>query len=1152
MALIRPDGTAVLSPSDLTAAGRCELGWLRGIDVRLGRAEALVAEDPLLQRIAALGDAHEARELTRLRAAHQVVEIPRPAPYTAEGLQEAAARTHQALLDGAEVVSQGVLYDGEFGGMVDFLVRDADGRYQVWDAKLARHVRVPALLQIAAYADQLDRLGVPRAADGHLLLGDRTRSVEPLDEVIPVYRRRRAYLRALLARHLDQPVAAAWGDDRYTICGDCPVCDDGIASSDDLLLVAGLSRSQRATLRAAGVATMTDLAGSSRTVDGLTERTWRKLRDQAAMQTGSPDAVTYEVFDAELLHLLPDPDPGDIFFDFEGDPMWTGSDGVATGLEYLFGLVELEQSADGLTDIFKSFWAHDEAAERQALIDFLDHVARRRAQHPGLHIYHYAPYEPTALKRLTVRHAVGEDQLDDLLRNGVFVDLYAAVRRSVRVSAPSYSIKKLEPLYMGQELRDEDGITSAGDSILQYHDFIAAREAGDEARAARLLKQIADYNEYDCVSTWRLRDWLLRHRPARALATVEQEPAASTVTKLDELQAVADRLLKRVPLLRADRDAEEQGVALLAAALGYFRREAKPMWWSYFARGTTPVDEWLDARGTLVADRVEVLEDWAKATQRARTLTRRLRLVGDLDPGTSLAPGTGYCLVYEDAPPGTELDPGAHRAIRKAREILSVELDAAGSGVVELTESTTTGQAPFDELPMAVFAHQHIGSDSLESAVQALVDDTLDVGRLPECPAGDVLARRAPRLSAGVFDASAAGDSVTVERLEQTVRALDASYLAVQGPPGSGKTYLGSHLVARLVTSGWKVAVVAQSHATVEQFLEKVIDAGVPAAQVAKKPQSGDTGDHPWTALQNTAQTIDFLDTAEGRVVGGTAWSLAPLPQDSFDLLVVDEAGQFSLAHTVAASRPARRLLLLGDPQQLPQVSQGSHPEPVDSSALSWLANGHDTMPADRGYFLARSRRMHSALTAPVSQLAYEGRLRSEVSVTDARLLGGVTPGLHPHPVPHTGNGVLSPEEAAAVVELVRGLVGTTWQPGGDEDARQLQAADVIVVAAYNAQASMIRRALQSAGYDAATVGTVDKLQGQEAAVSIVSLAASSAADIPRGLEFLLDRRRLNVAISRGQWASFLVHSPALADTLPASIPAVRQLGSFLRLIDGP
>lgn len=402
---------------------------------------------------------------------------------------------------------------------------------------------------------------------------------------------------------------------------------------------------------------------------------------------------------------------------------------------------------------------------------------------------------------------------------------------------------------------------------------------------------------------------------------------------------------------------------------------------------------------------------------------------------------------------------------------------------------------------------------------------------------------------------TAQGDD-TVSAVVATLLGLDRSYLAIQGPPGTGKTYVGSNVVARLVREhGWRVGVVGQSHATSENFLSSVVRAGVPADRVVKVPRAGADVDDVevavWTAVKNNAAVAEFLsscaETGTGGVVGGTAWTFAnetTIGRRSLDLLVVDEAGQFSIAPTIASSIAATRLLLLGDPQQLPQVSQGSHPEPVDESALGWLADGQHVRPDAFGYFLARTRRMEPALTASVSALSYDGQLASMVS---GRSLEETAAGVHPVPIVHAGNTTSSVEEAARVVELVQDMVVRRWVD--EDDDRVLTDEDVIVVAPYNAQGAVIRQALDAAGFRGTQVGTVDLFQGREAVVSIVSLAASSAADIPRGLDFLLMPNRLNVALSRAKWAAYLVYSPALTTGLPPSIAGLSLLSRFIELI---
>ncbi len=416
----------------------------------------------------------------------------------------------------------------------------------------------------------------------------------------------------------------------------------------------------------------------------------------------------------------------------------------------------------------------------------------------------------------------------------------------------------------------------------------------------------------------------------------------------------------------------------------------------------------------------------------------------------------------------------------------------------------------------------------------------------PRHPALDLVRRVPPRLAAGApLPAPGEGPDRFIDAITEAVGALDHSYVAVQGPPGTGKTHVGSHVIARLVARGWKVGVVGQSHAVVENLLKTAVTkAGVDPARVAKEVKHAEP--LPWE--QRSAKDVArLLGSPGGALIGGTAWTMtgANVPAGSLDLLVIDEAGQFSLANTLAVAQASSRLLLLGDPQQLPQVSQGAHPEPVDESALGWVSAGHATLPPELGYFLADSWRMTSELCRAVSELSYEGRLRS-APAADLRRLDGVPAGIETVMVEHSGNITSSPEEAAEVVRQVRRHLGLSWH--AEQGTRPLDAADILVVAAYNAQVNVIRDALDAAGLAGVRVGTVDKFQGQEAAVVIVSMACSAVAEAPRGMEFLLSRNRINVAVSRGQWRAVVVRAPELTNYLPAHPEGLEQLGGFIGL----
>jgi uncharacterized protein len=1161
MRYIEDEGRIVWSASDLKAAAECEFAWLRAIDAKLGRVAAVAdPEDATLERAGRLGTAHELRVLAgyRARFGDGVIEIPETRSSDAVGLADAVQRTRAALASGADVIYQAAFATDEFVGFADFLVRDpATGSWLVQDTKLARHARVTALMQLAAYVDQLDRLGVARSDRVELLLGDGSVSEHLVDDLLPVFALRRGRLRALIAdRRVDRGAAGEaipWGDPRGELgvvaCGRCATCELEVVANRDLLLVAGMRPGQRARLTAAGIGTIDALAAAEEPPPGMSGDTFASLRTQARLQLRSPEpdatektgpvVPVYEVVAPKALGALPRPDLGDLFFDFEGDPLYTEGEGVRWGLDYLFGWVDMREQ-------YSALWAHDFAAEQVALERFLDIVALRRQQHPDMHIYHYAPYEPTHLLTMAARYGVREADVDRLLREGVFVDLYPIVRRALRVGSRSYSIKKLEPLYMGEEVRTSD-VQRGDDSIVKYVQARALADDGDAAADA-ILADLADYNRYDCVSTRRLRDWLVeRAREAGLVPARGLEP--DEVVYAESPRATA---LQRWAAEAPERESE--ALRLGAAAIDYYPREAKSFWATHFLRLREPVSVWEDARDVVVVDaaRSRVREDWHFPESGKGVERRIVELRGELAPGTRLTTGGEPFALYElPAPFPYQARP---RWIHAAKWVRVVEVLDDGAVI----EETAVEGFTWHELPLALTPAAPPRAGNQQAAIDAWADAVLAASpALPEDPATDILLRRPPRTSTGALTPSEGDDVAAIVR---SVAELDRSYLAVQGPPGTGKTYVGSHVIARLVAErGFKIGVVAQSHAVVENMLERIVAAGVPADLVGKTPKDPECAPS-FTALpRNGLAAFTAERAAGGFVVGGTAWDFSHegrIPRGSLDLLVIDEAGQFSLASTIAVSLAATRLLLLGDPQQLPQVSQGTHPEPVDTSALGWVMDGAEVVPPEYGYFLSRSWRMHPRVAEPVSVLSYEAKLASHPS-TALRTLDGIEPGVHAVPLRHTGNATCSPEEAAEVVRIVADLVGRVWTATAVDDdgsarmlaPRPLRPEDIIVVTPYNAQQVAVEEALAEAGFAGVPVGTVDRFQGQEAVVAIVSLAASSGRDAPRGPEFLLLRNRLNVALSRAMQAAYLVYSPGLLDDLPRTPEGVTRLSAFARLV---
>ncbi|WP_236788177.1 TM0106 family RecB-like putative nuclease [Amycolatopsis sp. GM8] len=1105
------------TPSDLADLLECEhrsilkQAFAAGLE---GAPQPRSGGDPLAVKH---GQAHEQATLERFRD-----ERPGLVEIDFRNHETAVVATEMALLAGAPVIYQAVFDDGEFTGRADFLVCDDQGRYEVYDTKLARHARPSAVLQVAAYADALRRGGWPAGPRMHLLLGDGGTASLRVDDFLPLLHRLRAKLTARQPHLPDR----LWADERPACagCGFAEHCAAGREADRDLSLVAGMRGDQRRKLAEAGVATIDNLATAEpgdRPRD-MSERTFTALRAQAAIQVRGEvtGEVGYEIVDPGPLAALPPARPGDVFFDMEGDPYALGGQ----GLEYLFGAVD---SGAGFTP----FWAHSRLAEKRAFEQFVDFAWARLADDPEAHIYHYAPYEVTALKRLAALHGTREEEVDDLLRRGALVDLYAVVRKALRVSQRSYSIKYLEPLYM-PAARDGD-VKTAASSIEAYEEYLTLASLGETVRAGEVLRGISDYNEYDCVSTLRLFEFL---HEVREKADIEPNPPAeeSEVDALlrettDHLAAErrAERAAQLAKLVAALENSGDEAADLLGASVGYHRRETNPAWWEFFRQLAAPLAD-LEVDTTCAVPVSVDAGEWVPPSGRARLAKRTLVVACDPEQPHPFAPGDQVRLRY-----------GA--AARDARVV------AASAEELTLEESCAVGETAAD-LPAAVLPGSPVRPQPKDEAVAELAQLVVDqLPDLPPHPGVDLLRRTPPRLRGG-RPLPEPGEDL-VRTVIDAVDALDGSALAVQGPPGAGKTYLAGKLIAHLVRAGRTVAVTSTSHKAVENVLAAA-KATAPGLPCAKRPRKTPDPEQPWDQPKsNDALARWRTEHDDGHLVGGTAWTFAnsALRAEPFDVLIVDEAGQFALADALAVSMAAKNLVLLGDPQQLPQVVQGTHPAGAEASALGHLLGDADVIPPELGYFLDQTRRMHPDVCAPVSRLSYAGLLHAHPSTAE-RGIEGVRPGLHLLEVEHRGNTTRSPEEAAAVVELVSTVHGRQWTD--THGKRPLSDKDILVVAPYNLQARVVSRALERAGFPGVRVGTVDRFQGQEAPVVIATMTSSSALDLPRGLDFLLSRNRLNVALSRAQALAVLVCSPRLVEADVRSVEQMRLVSGMIGLMN--
>ncbi|WJJ98230.1 TM0106 family RecB-like putative nuclease [Algibacter luteus] len=1102
------------SPSDLSAHISCK--HLTQLNKRHSRGEINDPEvytNHVLSMLKDKGIEFEEKHLQELKDNGMTVLEINPDDSNAE------KDTIDAMKAGVDVIYQARLKEeGKWSGWADFLKKvskpSALGAwsYEVWDTKLANETKAGTILQIGLYSERVAQ--IQEAIPEHMGV------IKP--EGIEQYRidDYAAYIR-LVKKNLEDAIVNDYETYPDPV-GHCDVCrwwkncNSRRRKDDHLTFVAGMGSSQMKEFKLHDVDTLEKLAKIDLPIPfepskGVKE-TYNKLREQARIQYSSREKgykPIYEILEIEEgkgLNKLPEPSVNDIYLDFEGDHMVEPN-----GLEYMIGYVH--------KGLYCALWAKDEAEEKLIFEEFVDFAFNLKKEDPSLHIYHYAPYEVTALKRLMGKYASRENEIDIFLRSNTFVDLYSVVRQSVRASVEKYSIKDLE-IFFGYErkmdLRKVSSMKAQLEFLLQTGNI---EELTNETKDAVQL-----YNQDDCESLVRLQKWLEGLRNNLVIEGVnitrpddgDGEASENITAHQERILPIMESLLNDVPLLKEERNRVQQAKYILAHMLDWYRREKKSFWWEFFRLKELPEDELLDERKALsFLQFTGIREPIKRSFIDTYTFPRQ---ECDLREGHSL----------ED------------KESNKLGTIHSIDLD---KGIIQIKKGPSKIEFPH---PISVMSLENINTRTKEESIinfaEWVVDNGIDSDLEKYSAVRQLLMNNPPSLKDQLIE--------TKDILKRTIdfaEKLGNSYLPIQGPPGAGKSFTGSYLIVRLVEQGKKIGITALSHKVIANLLTKVWEAAQEQGidiQLLQKNEPDQENPCPWTVSKD--ENVIQAGIGNVDVIAGTSfmWSKVPY-EDSVDYLFVDEAGQLSLIDTLAVSHCCSNLVLLGDPQQLKQPQQGVHPDGTEVSVLEHVLQGKKTISDEKGVFLAKTWRMHSSINAFVSELFYENKLHSKEHLDQQIIVGSkyAGAGLYLEPVEHSGNTNSSIEEVEKVVEIVNQLTnGKVYFINENGEEATLQSSDIKIITPYNAQVQAISQQLPTM-----EIGTVDKFQGQEAPVVIYSVATSNSNEAPRGMDFLFSPNRFNVAVSRARTRFIMVANPEIFEAECKSPYQIKLANAFCR-----
>ncbi len=1039
-------------------------------------------------------------------------------------IKEKIKETIKSLKEGYELIYGGWLQSDEWIGELDFLEINknlksnlGDYSYEISDTKNTSKVKGINIYQLGIYVDLLKKVQGVIPKYFYFVLKDYEKQKIRLSEVYDTYLYHKNSYEKFLSNDIKKTVP-----EKCSYCNFCDWsehCQTEWESKRHVNQVLGNSRKDCQKFLSFRIKTIDDIAklDPKKSIDGLREEIKIKRIEQAKLQLeAEKEGIIKFKYNEENFalnkgfNLLPEPTSNDLFFDLEGvqDYVYQGK------LEYLFGLYYEEKNEF----FFKPFWAHNREEEKQSLIQFFQFIKKHFEKYPQSKIYHYAPYEITALERLTSIHKVHGVDYDHYLNLGKFVDLFRVVKQGIYVSQKSYSIKDIEKYYDFKRTGD----ILKGDVSEEF--YIQWMQNGDQ----QLLDKIEEYNKQDCLSTFRLRKWLLRIKPKQTRWFVPEKEKM-------ELRPFEETLLEYQEKFKNSKLKDNKVLRLLSDIIGFYSREQKPQWRQHFDRKDLSNSDLIDDREVIANMKLtSIFQD------------KRSFVYKYIFPEQEYKLKEGRtCIIANNT------DPERSDYAGKIQELDQIKRSLLLRKGISKEEKKLPRTLSIGEKVM-----EHARFENLNKNIYKFCDNVLEkkegYGAIK-----DFINRNTPQIK----EIKKGEKIITTGNFEieipKIILNLQNSYLYLQGPPGSGKTYQASNAIVELLKKNKKVAITANSHKVIHNLLERVENLANKQKFFFKGLKMGnfDNEDTFYDGKliktdKNEKNYINALKKSEVLLYAGTKYHLSQwYYQNKLDYLFVDEASQISVADLVALGGIAKNIILVGDQMQLGQPTQGSHPGESGHSVLDYLLEGKDTISKDKGIFLNKTYRLHPNINLFISENFYEDRLLVNKENINRRIeykKNSIiqSEGIHTVLMKHEDRSQTSIEEFEIIKKIMDQLIGCKYIDF-DKSERKINIDDILIISPFNAQVNFLKARLTKG----ARCGTIDRYQGLEAPITIISMTSSSVDDLPRNKKFFFNRNRLNVAISRAQCSSIVLLNPKLLESPPTDYEEFKLINNFQKLM---